>query len=73
MREIIKIDFSVYLTFPAPRINAKRRVKLRRDPVMDKGHRSKYIISALITFIIEAPLRRPKLEIREFALDSNFY
>ncbi|XP_011632315.1 regulating synaptic membrane exocytosis protein 2 isoform X2 [Pogonomyrmex barbatus] len=25
----------------APRINAKRRVKLRRDPVMDKGHRTR--------------------------------
>ncbi|XP_026827027.1 regulating synaptic membrane exocytosis protein 1 isoform X2 [Ooceraea biroi] len=25
----------------APRMNAKRRVKLRRDPVMDKGHRTR--------------------------------
>ncbi|XP_014478309.1 PREDICTED: regulating synaptic membrane exocytosis protein 1 isoform X2 [Dinoponera quadriceps] len=25
----------------APRLNAKRRVKLRRDPVMDKGHRTR--------------------------------
>ncbi|XP_032672413.1 regulating synaptic membrane exocytosis protein 1 isoform X2 [Odontomachus brunneus] len=25
----------------APRVNAKRRVKLRRDPVMDKGHRTR--------------------------------
>lgn len=40
---------------------------------MDKGHRSEYIISALITAIIEVPSRRSKLEIQEefkFALDS---
>lgn len=52
-----------FLSFSAPRMNAKRRVKLRRDPVMDKGHRSKYIIRAQITTIIEAPLRHSKLEI----------
>lgn len=54
-------------------MNAKRRVKLRRDPVMDKAHRSEYITRALITAIIEGPSRRPILEIQEefkFALDS---
>lgn len=28
----------------APWVNAKRRIKLRRDPSLDKGHRSKYVI-----------------------------
>lgn len=55
----------------APRMNAKRRVKLRRDPVMDKGHRSEYIIRALITAIIEVLSRRPKLKIQEEFEESS--
>lgn len=42
-------------------MNAKRRVKLRRDPVMDKGHRSEYIIGTLIIDVIEVSSgTRPK-------------
>jgi hypothetical protein len=38
----VSLNVCLYSTFTlsAPRMNAKRRVKLRRDPVMDKGHRS---------------------------------
>lgn len=38
---------------------------------MDKGHRSEYIIRALITAIIEVPSRRPKLEIQEEFEESS--
>ncbi|XP_018353943.1 PREDICTED: regulating synaptic membrane exocytosis protein 1 isoform X2 [Trachymyrmex septentrionalis] len=39
--EGIKIVIHDVDSDPAPRINAKRRVKLRRDPVTDKGHRTR--------------------------------
>ncbi|XP_018053303.1 PREDICTED: regulating synaptic membrane exocytosis protein 1 [Atta colombica] len=39
--EGIKIVIHDVDSDPAPRMNAKRRVKLRRDPVTDKGHRTR--------------------------------
>ncbi|KYQ54337.1 Protein piccolo, partial [Trachymyrmex zeteki] len=39
--EGIKIVIHDVDSDPAPRMNTKRRVKLRRDPVTDKGHRTR--------------------------------
>ena len=41
---IRKINIYILLFIAAPWVNAKRRMKLRRDPTLDKGHRCKYLI-----------------------------